>query len=125
MSLGLFPAIQGSAQFAQNGTLRCEIRRWWSDHAPTRWAAWLMLNPSVATADREDPTAKRVTHFSNVAGCDGWIGVNLYPFISSTPDEMWSWGLCPFITRQPRLIGQASEFLCRTRRPLQTHAFPE
>ena len=24
-------------------------------------------------------------------GCDGWIGVNLYPFISSDPKDMWRW----------------------------------
>lgn len=82
--------IQGSARFSRNGTLRNEIRRWWVKE-PQRWAAWLMLNPSVATKDRNDPTAARVTHFSKAAGCDGWIGVNLYPFISSQPAEMWRW----------------------------------
>lgn len=82
--------VQGSARFAQDGALRCEIRRWWVAK-PERWAAWLMLNPSKAAADRNDPTALRVTHFSKAAGCDGWIGVNLYPFISSEPSAMWSW----------------------------------
>lgn len=82
--------IHGSASFAREGTLRTEIRRWWVPE-PKNWAAWLMLNPSVAAKDRNDPTALRVTHFSRQAGCDGWIGVNLYPFISSTPREMWSW----------------------------------
>lgn len=82
--------MKGSARFSQDGTLRYEIRRWWVD-SPTRWAAWLMLNPSVAAKDRNDPTALRVTHFSRAAGCDGWIGVNLYPFISSQPKAMWSW----------------------------------
>lgn len=84
------PTIQGSARFSRDGTLRNEIRRWWVP-APKRWASWLMLNPSIAAKDRNDPTALRVTHFSKAAGCDGWIGVNLYPFIASQPPNMWRW----------------------------------
>jgi len=57
------PAIQGSARFSRDGTLRNEIRRWWVEN-PTRWAVWLMLNPSTAAEGRNDPTALRVTHFS-------------------------------------------------------------
>lgn len=82
--------VQGSARFSRDGTLRNEIRRWWVPE-PKKWAAVLMLNPSVAAKDRNDPTALRTTHFTKQAGCDGWIGVNLYPFISSTPKEMWRW----------------------------------
>lgn len=82
--------VHGDARFAREGTLRTSIRRWWVPK-PERWAAWLMLNPSVASKDRNDPTALRVTHFSKAAGCDGWIGVNLYPFIASQPPDMWRW----------------------------------
>lgn len=82
--------IQGSARFSREGTLRNEIRRWWVPQ-PSRWAAWLMLNPSTAAAGRNDPTALRVTHFSRAFGCDGWIGINLYPFIASEPSTMWRW----------------------------------
>lgn len=84
------PLLKGSARFSREGTLRNEIRRWWVKE-PTRWAAWLMLNPSIAAKDRNDPTALRVTHFSKAAGCDGWIGVNLYPFITPRPADMWRW----------------------------------
>ncbi len=80
----------GSARFSRERTLRNEIRRWWVPE-PKRWAAWLMLNPSTASSDRNDPTAMRVTHFSKSFGCDGWIGVNLYPFVSSEPAAMWRW----------------------------------
>ncbi len=84
------PIFHGSAKFARDGTLRLEIRRWWVEN-PTRWAAWLMLNPSKAGAIETDRTADRVTHFSRSWGYDGWIGVNLYPFISSKPAQMWRW----------------------------------
>jgi hypothetical protein len=89
-ALAAAPQIHGSAKFAADRTLRLQIRRWWVPE-PKRWVAWLMLNPSDAGENRNDPTAHRVTHFSQAWGYDGWIGVNLYPFISSTPPEMWSW----------------------------------
>lgn len=82
--------LRGSARFARDKTLRYEIRRWWVEK-PTRWAAWLMLNPSKAGEVVADPTARRVTNFSKSWGFDGWIGVNLYPFISSVPADMWRW----------------------------------
>jgi hypothetical protein len=82
--------IRGSALFARDLTLRREIRRWWAPK-PIRWAAWLMLNPSNAGESANDPTALRVTHFTKSWGYDGWIGVNLYPFISSVPAAMWKW----------------------------------
>jgi hypothetical protein len=50
-----------------------------------------MLNPSNAGKDRNDQTALRCTHFSRAWGYDGWIGVNVYPFVSSDPREMWKW----------------------------------
>ena len=48
-----------------------------------------MLNPSDADSKKDDPTTRRLTHFTRTWGYDGWIAVNLYPFISSDPAEMW------------------------------------
>jgi hypothetical protein len=81
---------QSEALFSQNGENRRELRRWWGE-PPLRWAAWLMLNPSNANKERDDPTTKLVTHFTREWGYDGWIVVNLYPFISSIPSRMWQW----------------------------------
>lgn len=99
-SLDLFPEVApappaaaktfGSAKFSFERTCRNEIRRWWVEK-PTRWVAWLMLNPSDAGEKKNDPTALRVTHFTRAWGFDGWIGVNVYPLISSTQLEMWRW----------------------------------
>lgn len=82
--------IQSDVVFSRNRENRCELRRWWTD-PPVRWAAWLMLNPSDANAVRDDPTTRLVTHFTREWGYDGWIIVNLYPFISSVPARMWAW----------------------------------
>lgn len=80
--------IHASEFFARQRTVRRALKRWWVD-PPARWVAWLMLNPSIATSAKDDPTTKRLTHFTRLWGYDGWIAVNLYPFVSSTPTEMW------------------------------------
>ena len=51
----------------------------------------MMLNPSDAGAEKNDPTMLRVIKFSQSWGYDGCIVVNLYPYISSDPREMWKW----------------------------------
>jgi hypothetical protein len=82
--------IEGDATFARNRTLRLQLRRWWVER-PKRWAAWLLLNPSHASAKRDDPTMGRVIYFTRAWGYDGCIVVNAYPFITSDPREMWAW----------------------------------
>lgn len=82
--------IQGDAVFARDRTLRCELRRWWVER-PKRWAAWLMLNPSDAGEQKNDPTMHRVIRFTRSWGYDGCIVVNINPFISSDPAAMWQW----------------------------------
>lgn len=83
------PVLGRSAVFARERTVRCELRRWWVEY-PSRWAAWLMLNPSIANDLKDDPTMLRVIHFTRNWGYDGCIVVNLYPFVSSAPAEMWA-----------------------------------
>ena len=83
--------MRRSALFARDRSLRRELRRWWLAEPINNWAVWLMLNPSNDGELREDPTALRVTHFTAQWGYGGWIGVNLYPFISSTTDALWRW----------------------------------
>lgn len=81
--------IHAAEYFTRNRTVRRALKRWWVD-PPKRWVAWLMLNPSVADAGRDDPTTRRLTHFTRTWGFDGWIAVNLYPFVASDPAEMWN-----------------------------------
>ena len=82
------PLLKSAASFARERTIRRELRRWWADE-PVAWAAWLMLNPSNAGETREDPTSLRVNHFTAAWNLGGWIGVNLYPWISSSPAQIW------------------------------------
>jgi hypothetical protein len=77
-----------SEYFSRQRTVRRALKRWWID-PPVRWCAWLMLNPSDAEAKKDDPTTRRLTYFTRAWGYDGWIAVNIYPFVSSKPAEMW------------------------------------
>lgn len=67
---------------------RMEIRRVWDDALPL--AAWLMLNPSKADGEIDDPTSLRVTHFTRKLGAGGWIGVNIIPHRATNPADMLS-----------------------------------
>ena len=76
--------IWRSAKVSKDGQERYELRRWWVMRS-VRWVAWLMLNPSVANSEKDDPTVRRIIGFSQRWGFDGLIVVNLYPFVSSMP----------------------------------------
>jgi hypothetical protein len=87
------PGIFSSECFARNHadrTVRRALKAWWVD-SPRRWVAWLMLNPSKANSSRNDNTTRTLTHFTrnwaDGGPYDGWIAVNLYPFVSPKPPE--------------------------------------
>jgi hypothetical protein len=86
--------IHSDAHFIHGRTRRLRLRRWWTTE-PKRWISWLMLNPSYASELRTDLTTLRVLHFSQAWGYDGYIVVNLYPFITPDPKEMWFWARWP------------------------------
>jgi len=46
------------------------------------------VNPSTATLDELDPTAKRIKKYSEIHGYTGWIIINLYPQIDPNVDEL-------------------------------------
>lgn len=91
MTFGLTAPVQfkRTVEFSRNRTCRRTLRCSWAEPC-LRWASWLMLNPSDADAERDDPTTVRVTKFTRAWGYDGWVIVNVYPFISSDPREIWA-----------------------------------
>lgn len=62
-------------------------RRW----GPGPLAVWLMLNPSTAGAEADDPTSWRVIEFSYAWGFDGALIVNFAPYRSPRPADLWRW----------------------------------
>ena len=68
-----------------DGPWRYSLRRWgWSErHAPR--IAWIMLNPSTADAQQDDPTMRRVIRFSRDWGYGSLEVVNLFALRSLSP----------------------------------------
>lgn len=53
---------------------------------------FIMLNPSTADADQDDPTIRRCIGFAKRENCGGIIVVNLFPFRATKPADLWAQG---------------------------------
>ncbi len=82
------PVIRKSANLSGCGKLRYSLERWWNSE--TR-VCWIMLNPSTADENIDDPTIKRCIHFTQSWGYGGLVVVNLFPFRSSNPADCRRW----------------------------------
>jgi hypothetical protein len=56
--------------------------------APRRVLAWLMLNPSQADGSHDDPTIRRVIGFTQRAGFDAALVVNLFAWRATDPRDL-------------------------------------
>ncbi|WP_394173230.1 DUF1643 domain-containing protein [Guptibacillus hwajinpoensis] len=53
-------------------------------------ALFIMLNPSTADAEIDDPTIKRCRMFGKTWGCNGIKVANLYALRTTNPTELWT-----------------------------------
>lgn len=74
------------AYISPDGLYRYTLSRWWGDGAVLRF---IMLNPSTADADIDDPTIRRCIGFARTLGFDGVRVVNLYAFRATKPADLW------------------------------------
>jgi hypothetical protein len=88
---GVYPAdveVRRSARISDCGLYRYSlVRRWELNSKPP--AQFVMLNPSTADADLDDPTIRRCVGFARALGCGGIIVVNLYGFRATKPADLW------------------------------------
>ena len=69
------------------GPYRYVLWRYWSvsEEAPLKPAVFLLLNPSYADAEDDDPTATRCIGYAKAWGYNGIIIVNPFALISTDP----------------------------------------
>lgn len=78
------PFLRRDAYFPQPG-LRAELSRIWDQTSPM--ACVIGCNPSDAGKDKDDPTSKWWNNWFYESGFGGYRAVNLYPFITPSPQE--------------------------------------
>lgn len=76
-----------TARFSDDETYRYSLGRVWNVPAnqPPRGVCWVMLNPSTADHEKEDPTIKRCIMRSQDLGYDGLVICNLFALRSTDP----------------------------------------
>ena len=90
----MVPAVRKAAVLSAEPipVYRYVLERWWCDPGAflQRPATFVMLNPSTADADHDDPTIQRCMKFARSWGLDGIRVVNLYAWRATQPADMWA-----------------------------------
>jgi hypothetical protein len=76
-----------SAVFSACGSYRYSLTRSWQSGARNA-AIFIMLNPSTADSERDDPTIRRCIGIARSLGCVGVHVVNLFAFRATDPRDM-------------------------------------
>jgi hypothetical protein len=79
---GLFGGLVSTAVLSSCGTYRYQLTRRWADGD---LCGWVMLNPSTADADQDDPTIRRCVRFARSWGFAGIVVRNLYALRATDP----------------------------------------
>jgi hypothetical protein len=78
--------MQTGATFDSTETYRYSLWRTWNEHAPR--VGFVMLNPSRADAQVDDPTIRRCIGFARSWGFGGLDVVNLFAYRTTHPQEL-------------------------------------
>ncbi len=87
MNTDLF--IQRDAAISDCGKYRWSLSRCWKETSDRDWLGWIMLNPSVADAGRDDPTIRRCMAFAKDWGFNGIAVRNLFALRATDPTELY------------------------------------
>lgn len=75
--------MKTGAIFSDDTVYRYALWRVWDDSLPL--VLFVMLNPSTADAELDDPTIRRVVGFAKAWGYGGAVVVNLFGFRATSP----------------------------------------
>lgn len=79
---------QTDASFSPCGKYRYLLSRAWDPTLRKPWLGWIMLNPSTADAEMDDPTIRRCTGFAASRGFGGICVANLFMYRATVPSEL-------------------------------------
>jgi hypothetical protein len=75
-----------NATLSPDRKYRYLLTRAWGEYGPS--VTWIMLNPSTADAEIDDPTIRRCIAFSKRLGAAAMAVVNLFAYRATDPDEL-------------------------------------
>lgn len=85
---GVYPPgpVERGASISGDGLYRYSLLRAWG---PGQFVTFVMLNPSTADAELDDPTIRRCVSFTQSLGFNSLRVVNLYAFRATKPADLW------------------------------------
>lgn len=96
----LLEGVKADATLSPCGRYRYLLTRDWFPKRGRGHVLWIMLNPSTATEDVDDPTIRRCQAFAQGWGYDGISVANLYALRSTDPEAL---------LRDPAPVGEAND----------------
>lgn len=78
--------IKAGAEISDCGKYRWALWRFWDELKPV--CVWVMLNPSTADAEEDDPTIRKCVGFSQRWGCGGIYVANIFSWRATDPKEL-------------------------------------
>lgn len=78
-------AAEKTAVLSQDGFYRYSLGRRWGEGKPV---TWIMLNPSTADAEEDDPTIRKCIGFTKRLGQNALEVVNLFAIRATHPNDM-------------------------------------
>jgi hypothetical protein len=90
--LPMIDGVDGAAEFSPDGKYRYWLSRNWSmrrfSDGRCRYALWIGMNPSTASADVDDPTIRREMAFTKAMMIDCYVKCNVMDYRATNPKEL-------------------------------------
>lgn len=80
--------VTSSAVFSECNQYRYELHRRWNHDEPVKSIMFLMMNPSTATADIDDPTVRKCRTYAGLWGYNHLIIGNVMAYRATHPEDL-------------------------------------